>query len=290
MLYSSNSIHLEMANESHLWQITEFLKHRSLSHQHLDWSNVEDWLRQDHFYICQDHDKICGLVVIPFNADGNTWVKLLAIDKSYPLANTGREMFSICLKKLSEEKSPLAVHSLALWDWYEQILIRSNFTYQDSIITMERNISANNLQVETIPINAHQILPVTALDVYKVVEIDKQSFSPPWQLSCAELSNAISNSDYVTGVRVNDNLVAYQISSVRLTNVHLNRIAVLPEYRNQKIGSSLINDIFAHYHNSIVSTISVNTQASNEISRKLYRGYQFHETEDSIPVYIYQSE
>lgn len=282
-----DSFTLEMANESYFQEVSEFIEHRGVSHQHLDWSSLRDWLETDYVLIARNHGRICAVIAVRWHLDQNNWVKLFAIDPSYPITRIGPHILSTFLGKLKELNPACVIHSLALWDWYEEILQTSGFHQQDSIITLEKLISPEDGNSATYSRANLPLLLLTKSDTPHIHQIDQMSFSPPWQLTEKELFNAIIKSDYATGFVVNGIVVAYQVSSRNQRNAHINRVAVLPEYQNRKIGSELLADIVGHYHCEKVTTISVNTQESNIASKNLYRRHQFHETGDIIPVYSY---
>ena len=66
---------------------------------------------------------------------------------------------------------------------------------------------------------------------------------------------------------------------------HLNRIAVDPDYQGQAIGASLLKHVLVSLWESGAAAVSLNTQRTNQRSRRLYERFGFAPTGDSVTVW-----
>jgi ribosomal protein S18 acetylase RimI-like enzyme len=78
--------------------------------------------------------------------------------------------------------------------------------------------------------------------------------------------------------------VGYQLSTTYADGgVHLARLATLPEYRGQRIGTQLVAELIQHFPKR---RITVNTQATNLSSLHLYQRLQFEHRAVTTPFWI----
>ena len=61
----------------------------------------------------------------------------------------------------------------------------------------------------------------------------------------------------------NDLVVGFLICSVKENNIHIHRIAVSPDYQRKKLGSVLMEHLFADCYNSGIKSITLKVQDFN---------------------------
>jgi ribosomal protein S18 acetylase RimI-like enzyme len=67
---------------------------------------------------------------------------------------------------------------------------------------------------------------------------------------------------------------------------HLARLAVLPAYQGRGVGYALVNDLLRQFVFRGIFRVTVNTQADNHASLRLYENMGFQRTGESYPVYM----
>jgi ribosomal protein S18 acetylase RimI-like enzyme len=80
-------------------------------------------------------------------------------------------------------------------------------------------------------------------------------------------------------------IVGYQICTAANNGGHLARLAVLPEWQHQGIGSILVMDVQQQFFEQGYDQVTVNTQADNQTSLLLYEKLGFQRTGEAYPLY-----
>ena len=83
----------------------------------------------------------------------------------------------------------------------------------------------------------------------------------------------------------NDAIIGYQISTVYRDGAHLARLAVDPAVQGQGVGKALLADTLRRFFRRGVYSMTVNTQASNGRSQRLYHQFNFERNGNDLPVW-----
>jgi ribosomal protein S18 acetylase RimI-like enzyme len=111
------------------------------------------------------------------------------------------------------------------------------------------------------------------------------AFGGVWQNTAACLEIAFLQSAAATIAEQDGEPVGYQISTGSQMGGHLARLAVLPEYHNQGVGYTLVDDLLSLFEKRGAHHVTVNTQHDNLASLALYRKAGFRLTGEEYPVY-----
>jgi [ribosomal protein S18]-alanine N-acetyltransferase len=121
------------------------------------------------------------------------------------------------------------------------------------------------------------IEPLTsAADIDAILEVEEASFTNPWtrEMYEAELRNEGTAFFYL--VRDASRRVVGFCSCWRvLDELHINNLAVLPEYRNQRIGSALLMHVLKHGRQLGATRALLEVRQSNLPARRLYERFGF---------------
>ncbi|MFH1224018.1 MAG: ribosomal protein S18-alanine N-acetyltransferase, partial [Pseudomonadota bacterium] len=111
-------------------------------------------------------------------------------------------------------------------------------------------------------------------DLKEVLEIEKQSFSDPWEPAFFESELKNSNSICLK-LCDGEKLVSYIIARTIFDEVHVLNIATAPSYRNKGAAKKLME----HVINNLCSgkLLLLEVRDSNESARKFYEGFGFKE-------------
>jgi ribosomal-protein-alanine N-acetyltransferase len=127
-----------------------------------------------------------------------------------------------------------------------------------------------------------------AEDLPIMAQVDQAAFSPPWQMTLAEVRQAERISATCTVAQYEKQVVGYQLSTLYFDGAHLARLAVTPDMQNKGVGSALLSDVLRTFARRGVYSMTVNTQARNEISQRLYLRHDFRHNGYNLPVWMAQ--
>lgn len=113
--------------------------------------------------------------------------------------------------------------------------------------------------------------------IERISFIEKQCFSEDDAFPADELAEIIANSPIRLGAYVDGVLVGYSLERYGFGMGYLYSNAVLPEFRNMKIGSTMTVQRMTELHALGCRTIQAHTRLDNEASAYLLRTYGFSE-------------
>lgn len=121
------------------------------------------------------------------------------------------------------------------------------------------------------------IRPMTLEDIDGVLEIEHASFPTPW--SREAFFNEVEKNHFATYLVVEhqDRLIGYCGLWVIIDEAHITNIAVLPEYRGNKIGELLLRQVM-HLSRALgAKSITLEVRISNNRAKRLYEKLGFQE-------------
>ena len=116
----------------------------------------------------------------------------------------------------------------------------------------------------------------SAADLDAVLRIEEISFTSPWtrEMYLAELENTGTAFCYLA--RGPDGAAVGFCSLWRiLDELHINNLAVLPEWRRRGIGSALLAHAVQEGRQSGATRATLEVRRSNDLARALYEGFGF---------------
>ncbi len=246
--------------------------HSQWAHKHLDWYETDQWLdgEMGDVLLAWHGDQLVGYLGLSLPIDGWSWIRLLGIrDGRMP----GLVVRELC--EAAEARCPaLGINNivvLMITNWLPTYLSERGFSLEDDVITM------NHIghRPRAAPEHSARIRAADQRDVDGIMMIDRLAFDAPWQLAEHDIWQAIRCATSATVATIDDELIAYQLST-RLEGLgHLARLAVHPAYQRQGIASALIEQLLAEFRQWNLEELSVNTQLSNLPSQRLYERYGF---------------
>jgi len=137
--------------------------------------------------------------------------------------------------------------------------------------------------------------PVTsAEDLGGLIAVEQASFLNPWtrEMYVAELQNP-DVSRLLVAKDSDGRIVGFCGFWLVLDELHINNLAVLPEYRRQGVASIILNRVFDDGRRAGAGRATLEVRRSNEIAQRLYarfgfavagvrRGYYRHPDEDAL--------
>lgn len=247
---------------------------------HLDWVPPEDRLHHQNTFALEDENTLKALINVAPENNSFAWLRFF-----YSVQNAKHQQYFQAL--LSKGKDWLVknnihdLYCLTQHSWFENLLMQNGFELNNRIITLT---TSDPIHHRTTP-NPIFPSPIAPEDYFKIAELDAQCFQAPWQLNYPSMIYCAKTSAYATGIYIEGEPVAYQISHVLFDFVHLGRLAVHPGHRGKGYAQLLFSDLIDHFSMLGEYIFSVNTQQDNHGSILLYNSLGFKNQDQSMPVY-----
>lgn len=252
---------------------------------HLDWHTIDQLLTSPHhlIYLAWQQTTPVGLMGLSLPVNGACWLRLIALDdRVEPLPILTALWHVISLQVLTSHAHMIG--ALQVEDWLADFLHQLGFKRRDNVITFM-------LDTRTLPLRPANptviIRPAFSSDMWAVLDVDWRAFAPPWQLSSEDMRQARRLSANHSVALLDDHIVGYQLSTTYQQQGHLARLAVLPELQGLGIGAALVTDMIQRFARREIWMITVNTQATNNVSRRLYARLGFERTNHDMPFWQY---
>ncbi len=279
----SDVIKIRTAGVNDYTNLANFLSFEYFIHRHLDWRPSLEWLGHQPFLIAEKNNEIVATYASPPDIPPVTWVRLFACNANLSRQDIWNRLFSNSLELFKNDVETIA--ALVIEKWFGKLLLANDFEFHQEIIVMKWN----QKRPKDVPSDLNLIIrPMDYEDLPAVKILDNNCFPALWQFSSDALRNAFLNSGYATIVEVDNQIIAYQISTESLSSAHLARLAVDPIVRGKSVGFVIIRDMLDYFTKNNIYHITVNTQQDNLASQSLYRKAGFFPTDEKYPVLAYR--
>ncbi|MEO8611750.1 MAG: GNAT family N-acetyltransferase [Chloroflexota bacterium] len=264
----------------YLHPVRELLFQSQSVHTHLDWHETDQWLdtQQVPMRLAWQNGRLIGLIATSIPLHETCWIRLAAVQDFIDQGAVMRALWNDITTDLRAQNVRL-VALLAVHDWIEDYALELGFKYQEDIITLAR---AGQLLPDPRR-NTLTIRPTEPYDLETLTRVDQAAFSAPWQLAQDELRQAYRISASCTVALLDGRIVGYQLSTLYFDGAHLARLAVAPQLQGTGIGGALLGDALRRFFRRGVYSMTLNTQASNLQSQRLYRGFGFRPNGYDLP-------
>lgn len=253
------------------------------THSHLDWHDTDFWLERQAapLKLAQIDGRLVGLLATSEPLNDTCWLRLVAVADDIQPGPVLTALWAALLPELVT----LGIQQVAvliLRDWIIRFLPDMGFRYAEDIVTMKR--TAQTLpDLPPAPVTVRMAYPQ---DIDRIAEIDQAAFAPPWQLSPFELRQADRVAAISTVAVDGDTVVGYQLSTLHLESAHLARLATHPDAQGRGVGTAILHDLLERIARRGLRSTTVNTQASNVRSQRLYQRFGFKRNGYDLPVWM----
>lgn len=266
------------------WAIRDLLARNYYSHSHLDWHDTDQWL--DHeaapIRLAWQHNRLVGVIAASVPLNQTCWVRLAAVADH----SDAHPILTMLWNDLASELRTLGVHTVAwlmIRDWPIQYTEAMGFSFREEVVTLRR--VNQNPPPDMRPAGLTTRI-ARAEDLPMMAQVDQAAFSPPWQMTLSEVRQAERISANCTVALWDGQIVGYQLSTLYFDGAHLARLAVTPSMQGKGVGSTLLSDVLRTFARRGVYSMTVNTQASNQVSQRLYLRYDFRHNGYNLPVWM----
>ena len=252
-------------------------------HSHLDWQDPVDLLGQQPYLVAESDATYVGLLACPEGPVGVAWVRVLGLALGVDPGAVWQPLWEEAVRRLSDSGIRHAACLLS-GPWQRSLLSGSGFRETNAVVFFERSTRRIPLPGRS-PASFRRFEPS---DLASVGAVDHIAFRPLWRVSPGTLEVAYQMAADASVADINGQVVAYQLTTISPLGAHLARLAVDPAWQNRGIGSALVVGLLQRLVEQGVTRVTLNTQADNGKSLKLYRTLGFRETGENLPVYEVQ--
>ena len=288
-----------IAQRSDARAITTLLQNAPYSHIHADWHYPADWLGSSGFVVMDDmpnesdsnslnkhffgeEKRLLACLAVEPDPPPAAWVRVAAVSESVNGQEALSQLFELIMIYL--KKSAISeVGWLLVESWPNSWIRDLGFDKVDTVETFMKD------GTETPQIQSKKGLTfraVTANDLGRLEEIEREVYQPLWRNSVAGLALARRHAFIFDVVEIQGKIVGFQYSTLMHKKAHLSRITIDTEVQGQGIGTALLDRAFEGYRQRGVETVSLNTQIENIKSRGLYERFGFRPSGQKFPVWV----
>lgn len=112
-------------------------------------------------------------------------------------------------------------------------------------------------------------------DIDQVLDIERQSFPHPWSRESFENELLYNKFALYIVLECGGTVIGYCGTWVIIDEAHITNIALLPEYRGQKLGEFLLKKVMEMLKEKNVNKITLEVRVSNYVAQSLYRKLGF---------------
>jgi ribosomal-protein-alanine N-acetyltransferase len=268
-------------------RITALLRQAWWTHFHADWHLPGDWFGAPGFVLARSRrdSSLLGCLCVAPDPLPAAWVRFAAVDEPVAALPLMRDMMAAAVTGLHAagvREIALLGRDARLDDWLPKL----GFSVVNEVVTfLKHDLDDDAGSPDTRP--GLTIRAVRLDDLPRLVEIEAAAFSPIWRHSLEALALGWQHSVSFHVAELDGRVAGFQYSarSDRPSAAHLVRLTVDPAAQRQGVGSALLVAALDSYRQQGFDTVSLNTQADNEASRRLYERFGFQPAGYALPVW-----
>ncbi|CAM4392822.1 ribosomal protein S18-alanine N-acetyltransferase [Bacillus manliponensis] len=112
-------------------------------------------------------------------------------------------------------------------------------------------------------------------DIAQIVAIEEASFPTPWSAESFERELTMNEYAHYIVMETAEEIIGYCGLWIIIDESHITNVAILPQYRGQKLGEALLIEVMNQARELGASTMTLEVRVSNEVAKKLYRKQGF---------------
>jgi len=169
--------------------------------------------------------------------------------------------------------------------WIQPALSTRGYRRETDVVVYEKP----SLEVPSRGSQRVRVRQAEAVDLPKILEIDRACFAPQWNKDESTIGPALFEVPYFVVVELAGEIIGYSFATTHFEGrlVHLVRIAVLPRYQGQAIGVRLLAEVVEFAQACGADVVTLNTQAHNTVAQRLYEWFGFQRTGEKQTVLRY---
>jgi ribosomal-protein-alanine N-acetyltransferase len=278
---AADGLRIRAYQSSDYGHVLDFIFYQAQTHFHLDWEPVQSWLGDSRtltLVAYQNDGSIQGVMAFSPPHQQTAWLRMLGLGNDNP-ADVFQALWDFACPLLIPRIKLVA--ATVAEEWLPDLLEGIGFSQRDTVINLVRI----NQPLPAISLSQVKVRGVRLWEVTQVLAIDHAAFPAIWQMREPDLRAAGRRAHRYAVALNKTGIVGYLMAMRHESNIHLARLATLPDYQNSGIATRLVYDLIQNADKLRVDTITVNTQLSNASSRRLYDRFGFERDYRDLPVY-----
>ncbi|MCY3575597.1 MAG: GNAT family N-acetyltransferase [Chloroflexi bacterium] len=266
----------------HRRPLLDLMNRSRWTHTHLDWQSIPDWLADESaaVWLAFADNELLGYIGLSQSVAGWRWLRLLGIGELRKPRLILRQLWARA-EAACQDAADAGIACLMLANWLPAYFAELSFQYRDDLAMLQHIGSRLPPRRDSLA----AVRPLESEDLPQLAGIDKLAFAPPWQIERAELWQAYRACAFSTVATIRGAVVGYQLCARHDAAAHLARLAVHPAHQGRGVASLLLHELLSDLLRRGISAISVNTQASNHRSQRLYQRFGFLHNGKEYPVW-----
>lgn len=221
-----------------------------------------------------------GVVIADWANEPVVWLRVLALSSGLSTAEALDALlppFYNMLRARGVERVYVACREPAD-AWLATALRRAGYVHDTDVIVYEKR----RMNVPTHGNSAVRVRAATIGDLPAILAVDARCFSAEWRKDDVQIGLALRETPHFTVVEDETGVVGYAFVTTHYggRQVHLVRIAVVPDCQRRGIGARLLYEVVAFAAAIGAEMLTLNTQAYNRNARRLYEWFGFRYTGD----------
>lgn len=267
--------------------LASLLYYEAAIHRHLDWRPQLDWIGQSPFGVIEANGVIQAALACPADPPEINWIRLFAVSASISRQIAWQELWRFTLESLPKAQNLITIGAIPLHRWFLSLLEASGFEQHNEVVVLIWKVSQPQ---EKLNHTFFTIRTMNEQDLPLVTGVDHLAFRTPWQLSERGLGAGFDQAAIAMVAENETGIIGYQMSTVMNDTAHLARLAVLPQYQNQGVGTALVLALQDYCVRRRLRSLTVNTQSDNLASLHLYSRLGFQPTGEKYPLLLYERQ
>lgn len=290
---------MRLARRKDARAITNLLRKGTYSHLHADWHYPADWLGSDGFVVLDLAEtetmlatpaptlfsrplELEACLAVAADPPPAAWVRVAALANSQMAEQKMSAMFAFVNDYLKKERVR-QIYWLLVESWPDTLLHELGFVQVNFV---ETYVKSDTQVPHAKEVPGLIIRAVSDRDMPRLEQIEREAFEPLWRHSASSLRLAWRHALSFDVAELEGQVVGYQLSSPAESGAHLARMTIAPPRQGRGIGTQLLAHACANYRQLGLSHISLNTQADNLASQRLYRHFGFRPNGQRFPIWV----
>jgi ribosomal protein S18 acetylase RimI-like enzyme len=273
------------------------MREAAYGHLHADWRYPSDWLGSPGFVVLEQSGdsrvmtitrrlfsgdlELPACLAVAADPPPGAWVRVAAFLSAPEPVPVLAAMLSATVPYLAQQ-GVTELAWLIVEDWPAEWFTALGFRKANMVETLV----SEDLLVDHTPFPPGLVLRAAEpADLPALVAIEAAAFEPIWRHSLEGLTLAKGYAFRFDVAEVDDRLIGFQFSTRNARGGHVARMTVHPSAQGQGVGSALLANALQAFRQEGVRTVSLNTQADNLASKRLYTRFGFRLSGDRFPVW-----
>lgn len=271
------NLRLREATSDDLPALAQLLHSSPYSHVHVDWRLPRYWIKTPGFYLAEStigSGELQACLAIGADPPPGAWVRVAAAKDESTAAKALKGMLGAIIPFL-RQRDVRVIGWLPRSGWPAPMIKELGFDQVDEVVTYVKR----DLEIPAdVGHNDNVIVRgVRSDDLPLLAAMEEAAFEPLWRHSADSLALGWRRALSFHVATLNGEVAGFQYSADSDVNDagHLVRLTVSPTAQRSGVGSALLREALLSYRARRLRGASLNTQASNKPSRKLYEKFDY---------------